>query len=138
MAAGFSPTPIYRARAATTAPDQIRNPPGTAGDVGVNLDITPWLMMNVCGPINSNPDRLFPVVFGCTVYVNEPEDGPLPLNEIHACDVVAAHGQPLPVLTVIVPVPPRRRSSCSRAQRVATGVRRLRDGDDASGNAQGG
>jgi len=30
----------------------------------------------------------------------------VPLSEIHACDVVAAHGQPLPVLTVMVPVPP--------------------------------
>ena len=67
MASGVSPTLYTGASRDYCPPTTIRNPPGTAGDVGVNEDITPWLMMNVCGPINSNPDRLFPVVFGCTV-----------------------------------------------------------------------
>ena len=40
--------------------------PPSGGGGGV-VDVTPWLTTNACGPINSNADRLIPVVFGCTV-----------------------------------------------------------------------
>src|SRR5882672_4572781 len=68
-----------------------------------------WLMLKDCPPIAIDPFRAVVPVLAATVYVTVPK--PLPLMPelivIHPAPLAALQVQPVVVVTVIVPLPPR-------------------------------
>ena len=64
--------------------------------------------VNVAPAIVSVPVRLEATVFAATVNVTEPLPEPVapPVTVIHAALLAAVHAQPVPAVTVLLPLPP--------------------------------